>query len=111
LVTEPAAASLKGVAAVADTVEQVRRYYNPDLRLAGVVVNRHHPQRIEARLRMDELVQAFGDQLWWPMVPDREVVNRAFGARVPVHAFGAVAADVVDAYEALATRLLAVAES
>lgn len=106
LITEPAAASLKGVAAVADTIDQVRRYYNPGLRLAGVIVNKHQPGRIEARTRVAELADAFGGQLWEPLVPEREVVNRAYGAAVPIHAFGPAASDVAEALVALAHRLL-----
>jgi chromosome partitioning protein len=106
LVTEPAAASLKGVAAVADTIDQVRRYYNPRLRLAGVVVNKHQPGRVEARTRLAELTSAFGEQLWEPVVPEREVVNRAYGAAVPVHTFGTAATEITDVLAILARRLL-----
>lgn len=106
LVTEPAAASLRGLAAVADTIEQVRKFYNPDLRLAGVIVNKHQPGRIDPRNRLEELELAFGNQLWLPLVPDREIVNRAYGAAVPVHAFGPQGRDVADVFDQLATRLL-----
>lgn len=106
LVTEPAAASLKGVAAVADTIDQVRKYYSPGLRLAGVIVNKHQPGRIEARTRVAELAGVFGDQLWQPLIPEREVVNRAYGAAVPIHAFGTAAAEVTEALAVLAHCLL-----
>lgn len=111
LVTEPAAASLAGLAAVVDTVEQVRKYYNPGLRLAGVVVNRYRSGRIEPESRMVELVEAFGDQLWTPLIPDREIVNRAYGAASPVSAFGTAGREVADVYDVLAVRLLATTEA
>lgn len=109
LVTEPAAASLAGLAAVAETIEQSRRYYNPALRVAGVVVNKYHSNRIEARSRMDELNEAFGDQLWVPFIADREVINRAYGAGQPVSAFGSSGVSAASDYSALAKLLVAFA--
>jgi chromosome partitioning protein len=109
LVTEPAAASLSGLAAVGETIEQTRRYYNPSLRLAGVVVNKHQTTRVEARTRVDELSDAFGEQLWQPFIADREVVNRAYGAGQPVQSFGAAGRSVAADYAALADLLTAAA--
>jgi chromosome partitioning protein len=104
VVTEPAAASLRGVARVLRTMEVVQEHYNHQLRLAGIVVN-GEKRTNEAALRIHEVVEAYGSAVWRPFVPARAVVAAASGALAPVDAYGADSREVTAAYEALAERI------
>lgn len=104
VVTEPSAASLRGVANVLRTLGVVQEHYNRDLHLGGIILN--HAQRTnEAQLRADEAVAAYGDLVWEPFVPARAVVSAAMGAVASVSEYGADARLVVEAYDALATKV------
>ncbi|MEY4605753.1 MAG: ParA family protein [Ilumatobacteraceae bacterium] len=106
IVVEPSALSLRGVGAVADLVDEVWDSNNPDLDLAGVIVNKVPAVSAEAERRYDDLTRDVGKRaVWQPVVPQRVVVNQAIGERRPVHSYGARAADVVDAFDHLWAKL------
>ena len=56
LVVEPSALGLRGIGGVADLIDDVWDATNPDLELAGVVLNRVPAVSREAERRIDELV-------------------------------------------------------
>lgn len=106
LVVEPSALGLRGIGGVADTVDDVWDGANPDLELAGVVLNRVPAISAEAERRIDELVRIVGrSAIWKPAVPQRVVLNQAIGERRPVHAYGARAADPIEAFDRLWSKL------
>lgn len=106
IVVEPSALSLRGVGAVADLVDEVWDSNNPDLDLAGVIVNKVPAVSAEAERRYDDLTRDVGKRaVWQPVVPQRVVVNQAIGERRPVHSYGARAADVIDAFDHLWAKL------
>ncbi len=106
IVVEPAALGLRGIAAVADVVDEVWAAHNPGLDLAGVVVNKVPAISSEADRRFDELGRIVGKRaVWKPAVPQRVIVNQALGERLPVHAYGARATDVTDAFDQLWAKL------
>src|SRR5690606_21913088 len=89
VVVEPAPYSLRGVAAVADTIDDVWDRLNPDLDLAGVIVNKVPAVSAEADRRFEELADMVGRKaVWKPTVPSRVIVNQALGEQQPIHAYG-----------------------
>jgi chromosome partitioning protein len=75
VVAEPTKDSLKGVGMLLDTVEKVRRHYNPTLTVAGVILNRLG--RTKARsLRAEQLREALGEQVWQPALPEWSAIAR-----------------------------------
>lgn len=104
VVTEPAAASLRGVKRVLATMEVVQRHYNHGLHLAGIVVNAEK-RTSEAALRIREVRQAYPEAVWDPVVPARAVVAAAAGAMAPVSAYGADAREVTAAHDAFARKI------
>lgn len=106
MVVEPSALSLRGIEAVADTIEAVWEKLNPDLDLAGVIVNRVPGVSAEAERRLEELARIVGRKaIWQPHIPQRVIVNQAASERAPIHAFGAKAHDVTDAFDQLYRKL------
>jgi cellulose biosynthesis protein BcsQ len=106
VVVEPSALGLRGIGGVADVIDDVWDDTNPDLELAGVVLNRVPAVSLEAERRIDELAHIVGrDAIWSPPVPQRVIVNQAVGERRPVHAYGSRATDVIVAFDTLWARL------
>jgi chromosome partitioning protein len=106
IVVEPSALSLRGIGAVADLIDEVWDEHNPELELAGVIVNRVPGVSNEADRRYEELTRMVGEKaLWEPVVPQRVILNEAIGERFPIHAYGSRAADVTTAFDALWARL------
>ncbi len=106
IVVEPAALGLRGIGAVADVVDQVWDEHNPGLDLAGVIVNKVPGWSSEAERRYDELAMIVGRKsIWQPVIPQRVIVNQALGERRPIHSYGARAADVSVAFDALWAKM------
>lgn len=102
IVVEPSELALRGITGVADLVDEVWDAYNPDLDLAGVIVNKVPPVSSEADRRYDELTRTVGKKaVWQPVIPQRVIVNQALGERCPIHAYGSRATDVIDAFDKL----------
>jgi cellulose biosynthesis protein BcsQ len=102
MVVEPSALGLRGIAAVADAIDVVWETSNPDLDLAGVIVNKVPGVSAEADRRLDELVRVVGRRaIWKPVVPQRVLVGQAIAERRPIHSYGWRAADLAGAFDAL----------
>ena len=109
IVSEASRASLRGIAETMVNIEGAAEL-NPGLTVAGVVVNRYDARSSEETYRLAELREAYGSQVWEPVIPSRAVVKTAYGASAPVGTLGtAPATEVAEAYETLARRLLALA--
>jgi chromosome partitioning protein len=106
VVVEPASYSLRGVAAVADAIDDVWHRLNPDLDLAGVIVNKMPAVSIEADRRFEELAAMVGKKsVWKPPIPHRVIVNQALGEQQPIHAYGYRAREIIEAFDALYAKL------
>jgi chromosome partitioning protein len=106
IVVEPSSLGLRGIAAVADVIDEVWDENNPDLELTGVIVNRVPAISSEAERRYDELTRIVGKRaIWQPVIPQRVIVNQAMGERRSIHSMGARAADVSSAFDQLWRKL------
>jgi chromosome partitioning protein len=106
LVVEPSALGLRGIGGVADVVDDVWDDYNPDLELAGVVLNRVPAISVEAEERIAELAEIVGSEaIWTPSIPQRVVLNQAIGHRRSIHSYGARAAEPIRAFDQLWAHL------
>ncbi len=106
IVVEPASYSLRGVTAVADLIDDIWDRANPDLDLAGVIVNKVPAVSAEADRRTDELAEMVGRKaIWKPAIPNRVIVNQALGEQQPIHAFGYRAREITEAFDALYAKL------
>lgn len=112
IVVEPAALGLRGISAVADVIDEIWEQHNPDLDLAGVIVNKVPAISAEAERRFEELGRIVGKRaVWKPSVPQRVIVNQALGERMPIHHYGMRAAEVTDAFDQLWAKLRRVMKS
>ncbi|MFP5487021.1 MAG: ParA family protein [Acidimicrobiia bacterium] len=102
VVVEPSSLGLRGIGGVADLIDDVWDSSNPDLELAGVVLNRVPAVSREAERRIDELARIVSrDAIWSPAIPQRVVLNQAVGERRSVHSYGSRAAEPIAVFDAL----------
>lgn len=94
------------LANVTETVKVIGQHYNPDLAVAGIVVNDLDLRFGEQRYRLDELRSTYGALLWDPPLPRRARIADAKGAKAPIHDYGYRAKDLTAAYDNLTDRLL-----
>ena len=70
VVVEPSALGLRGIGGVADVIDEIWDAANPELELAGVILNRVPAVSAEAERRIDELARIVGRQsIWSPRYP------------------------------------------
>jgi chromosome partitioning protein len=106
VVAEPSSLGLRGIEAVADTIDSIWQEHNDALDLAGVILNRVPAISAEADRQYDEIVRVVGRKaVWQPVVPQRVVVSVAISERRPIHSYGYRAHDVVDAFDQLYAKL------
>lgn len=110
VVAEPAALSVRGLAAVMTLIDDLWASDNPSLDLAGIVVNRVPAYHAEADLHVGELESLAGKRaVWRPFVPHRVAIARAMSDRYPIHGYGSRAGDALDAFDGLFAKLQKVA--
>jgi chromosome partitioning protein len=106
IVVEPSSLGLRGIGAVADVIDDVWDTHNPELELAGVVLNRVPAVSLEADRRIAELGQIVGTAaIWKPPIPQRVILNQAIGERRSIHSYGARASEPAAAFDQLWARL------
>jgi cellulose biosynthesis protein BcsQ len=106
VVVEPSALGLRGIGAVADSIDEAWDRHNPDLELSGVVLNRVPAVSNEARRRTAELSRIVGRSvIWAPPVPQRVLFAEAVGDRRPIHSYGWRATEPVEVFDRLWARL------
>ncbi|MFL6136372.1 MAG: ParA family protein [Frankiaceae bacterium] len=106
IVAEPTLFSLVGAEKMLDAIAVVRRNFNRRLRPAGIVVNKAR-HTSEHEFRIQELINAYPDLVWQPVVPDRAATYQAQGAYVPVQRWrSAGAAELSEIYAQFLDRLM-----
>jgi cellulose biosynthesis protein BcsQ len=103
VVTTPSFFGAQGVERAMVEIDEIRRTVNPNLQLAGIVVNRVRSVAEEHRYRNEELVEIYGrTQLFKPVVPERIAMQQAEGFGQPVQtvrtAGGREVAEIFDGY-------------
>lgn len=87
VVTTPSYFGAQGVERAIAEIDEIQRTTNPDLELAGIVVNRLKEKTEEHRYRKRELIEIYGREvLLKPQIPDRVAVQQAESTGMPVHA-------------------------
>lgn len=104
IVTESRETSLIGVQEMLATVGNVREYYNPALILAGIVVNKWLPGRVDRTGWLEQARDAFGAHLLAAMIPEREIIARAATQHRPIPIEPATA-DILAAFAVIAGQL------
>lgn len=92
--------SLSGLAQLLDTIETVRQYYNPELSVAGVVVNQHEERTVSGQTWLDELraaAEARGLRVLNPPIPKRVVIADATEAARGLDEWGSAEAATLGA--------------
>jgi chromosome partitioning protein len=106
VVTEPSFLALQGIEELLETRDLVRAHFNPDLVLAGVVVNRVE-RTVEHRAGLAEIASFFGtDLVWSPALSKRTVLQDAVRRGRPLWDLrGRAAQELSIEFAALADRI------
>ncbi|MDT0120694.1 AAA family ATPase [Kocuria sp. PD6] len=84
-VTVPEALAINGVNEYLTTIEEARHpVLNPHLMLAGVVTNMVDSRLGEHRYQLDQMREAWGDDLLAPVIPARSAVKDMASTRTPL---------------------------
>jgi chromosome partitioning protein len=107
VVTEPTFLALHAMEELLDTLQEVAANQNPELELAGVVLNRVETTA-EHKRSVAELEDTFGSQLWEPHVPRRAILQDAMRRGVPpqdLESHSHYAVEIAEIFDALAMRV------
>lgn len=80
IVTEAALFSINGLDLMLQSINEIRAYYNRDLTIAGVIINRFDTNQIQAQMWRRELVDALDERqipLIQPIIPLRVPIKDA----------------------------------
>jgi chromosome partitioning protein len=92
--------SLDGLSQLLETIDSVRSYYNPALRVAGIIVNQHEERTVGGQQWLDELQAAAegrGLSLLTPPIPKRVVISDATEASRGLDEWGSAEATALGA--------------
>ena len=87
--------SANGLAQLLDTIDQVRRYYNPMLQKIGFLIYQHEDRTVSGQTWLDELTrasQARSLTILDPPIPKRVVISDATEAARGLDAWGSAEA-------------------
>lgn len=76
--------SIEGVSDMLKTIFGVRQRYNPQLRLAGILLNRFNPHSLRQKAAMQELAVNFREFVIPARISTRSAIPEALAAGVPV---------------------------
>lgn len=76
--------SIDGVTDMLKTIFGIRQRYNPQLRLAGIVLNRFNPHSLRQKAAVQELAVSFREFVIPACVPIRSAIPEALAAGIPV---------------------------
>lgn len=111
IVTDATADGLRGIGNVRQTIDVVRTHMNPQLQIAGVLINKKE-RSTEQDARESELREAFGDLVLTTVLPKRADAQAAHGAATPITSWKGEGARVLttlmsDVYDELLSRTAA----
>ena len=108
--------SIDGLTDMLKTIFGVRQRYNPQLELAGVVLNRFNPHSQRQKVAMQELIANFGEFMIPARISTRSAIPEALAAGVPVWQLSKSAAreaslEVMRVFELLQQRITGPSEA
>jgi len=106
LITEPRSGSVEGLAKIVTTMASVQRHFNPELALAGVVVNKYASARRDRAIWLTSIEENYGGKVLTPYIPERETIPSASSDAAPLSAYGARTREVTEIFAALADQLV-----
>lgn len=111
VVTTPSYFGAQGAERAIDEIKEIRATVNPDLRFAGIVVNRLREKTEEHRYRKRELIAIHGPgAILKPSVPERVALQQAESTGEPISSVkSAGARDVAKVFDKQMARLLKMA--
>lgn len=99
--------SLRGIALLEDTIQNVRESLTCDVRLAGVLITRYR-ERVVAREAVEAIREHFADKVMRTVIPENIRVEEAHSAHLPIskydpeckgaHAYRALAEELVNGH-------------
>lgn len=106
IVTEPGYFALRGAEQAMEAAEVIRSSTNPLMHAEAIIINKARPSVAEQRARIAELTAIYGDLVSGVIVPERNAIQQAEAAGMPIHAWespaGAELSGVFDAlYDAI----------
>lgn len=107
-VTEARADSVDGVHRMVSVVEQIAEHYRPELRTAGILVNKFRRDRLDQQAWTGKLVDTYGHALIEPFLPERELLAKAATEAVPLallRAPSGVRGEIEESLDAVVARL------
>lgn len=102
VITQSRLYSASGLAHLLEAVAAARAYYNPRLRIAGVLVNQHKARTRQGTHWLDELASACGERglpLLVPPVPDMVAISDAAEAGLGLDEWPGISKDLVTLYD------------
>ena len=109
VVTHSKLFSANGLSQLLGTIEDVRQYYNPELAIAGIIINQHEERTVSGQSWLEELQEAAGARglpLMTPPIPKRVVISDATEAARGLDQWGsAEATKLSDIYSAHLTEI------
>lgn len=111
VVTTPSYFGAQGVERAISEIAEIQRSVNPNLELAGIVVNRLKEKTEEHRFRKRELMEIYGREIMLkPQIPDRVAVQQAESTGTPVHALKSSGAkEIAQIFDKYLSKLLRMA--
>lgn len=110
IVTQSKLLSLQGLAHLLDTIGVARRYLNPSLTIAGVLVNLHEQGTLAGAHWLDDLREACARQglpLLDPPIPRRVVISDAAEAKMGLDQYPGAPTGLVALYDEHARTIIA----
>lgn len=104
-VTEPTMEASQGVARFMETLDSVAQYFNHNLELAGIVMNKVPARGREADFRVAEIKSSLGEKVWDPVIPYRALMAESRGAGEPIHSYGKKAEDLSQVFDSYLAKL------
>jgi len=108
VVTTPSFFGGQGVDRAVDTIESVRKEFNPSLQFGGVIINRVRSAVEEHEYRRRELMQVHGrDAILSPVIPERVAIQQAESFGQPVQTISSAGArEVRELFDTHLSKLL-----
>ena len=87
IVTEPGFFALRGAEQALEAVEVIRSSTNPLMKADAIIINKARPAVAEQRQRIEELRTNYGTLVSQTLVPERNAIQQAEAAGMPIHAW------------------------